>query len=113
MYCVAALSVGGPSKGLSVDISFDNINEVRIEESRWSIGNNRNQYPFEFVRTEIGDRIIFHSEIPDFYIHGGFNEYSAKLVGKAKMNAAERCAVYFLFTPYGSEAILNSDQLSD
>jgi len=42
-----------------------------------------------------------------------FHDRNAGTGRFALMNAVERCAVYFLFTPYGSEAILNSDQLSD
>ena len=112
MYNVSALNVGGPSKGLAIDISFANIDGVRIEESRWTVSNDRKQYPFELIRTDANDRIIFHAELPDFDIHGGFNEYSAKLCGRAKMNAAERCAVHFLFTPCGGEAILSSMEIA-
>ena len=111
VYSVTALNVGGASKGLTVDISFRNIGEVKIEGAIWTVLNNRHspkQYPFEFVRMDTNDRIVFHAELSNFNIHSGFNEYSAKLCGKPKAEAAERCAVHFLFTPYGSEAILSS-----
>ena len=108
-YSVTALNTGGPSKGISFDISFSDNCEIMIENQRWSVWKNNSmptQESFEFEQTVYNDRIRFHSDLPDFEIHCGFNEYSTKLVGKGKMNAATKCEISLLFTPYGKDSAL-------
>ena len=115
IYHVGVLNIGGPSKGLTVDVSFSNTGEVRIENQRWSIWENNSsptQSSFEFMRIESSNKIVYHADLPDFDVHCGFNEYSTKLCGKGKMNAADKCEIDLLFTPYGNEAVLREMEVT-
>ena len=114
-YCVSVLNIGGPSKGLAIGVSFPNTGEVGIENQRWSIWENNRlpkQSSFEFIRIEILNKVIFHADLPDFDIRCGFNEYSTKLCGKAKMNAASKCEISLLFIPYGNTADLSEMEVT-
>jgi len=115
MFSLGVLNIGGPSKGLTIDVSFPHADEVGIENQRWSVWKNNNsptQSSFDFMRIEVFNKIVLHADLPDFDIHCGFNEYSTKLCGVGKMNAASKCEISLLFTPYGNEAALNEMEIA-
>ena len=111
---ISVMNIGGVSKGLIINISFEQVNDIGIESPTLILfkkANDLKQISLDMIRVDTNNKTVFRAELPDFQIQGGFNEYSAKMRGKGKQNVANSCRLNLLFTPYGNDASLKSMEI--
>lgn len=112
-FLIGIMNIGRASKGLTINILFNNSSEVEIENPTLIIPNAKRsidpqRIALDMVRIDTDNKTIFCVELSDFTIRDGFNEYSAKLCGRKKQDIADSCCLYVLFKPCGNEAVLKS-----
>ena len=111
---LSVMNTGGISNGLTINISFDKANDIGIESPTLIFHKKANDFKrisLDMNRADINNKTVFRTELPDFQIQGGFNEYSAKMRGKGKQNVANSCSLSLLFAPYGNDTSLKSMEI--
>lgn len=103
---------GGISKGLIINISFENSTDdvIELEQPTLILPNRKCSLHLQRLPLEMS-RIVYRIELQDFNIPEGVNIYSAKLCGKKKQDEIDMRSFSLMFIPKGSRELLNSMEI--